>query len=997
MKKWVFILSFFIELGFIPSAGNSEELYLNFCDDPGQWRVHLGWEFPGAAGALAAFGDSQRGDCLRVNYDFRKGGRYVGAVLDGPFSQSENLSFWIWTTPGHGGVFMRVEDQTGQNLVRDILTENNKWIKVEAALVDSSFGAHWAGANDGKLHFPLRNIAVCLQNGQTPEGYFLLDSVTADIQNPPAPMKWDIAILPNVPQGAAFVAEPVEYEIRLENKRVQARQADIVLDVTTDQGKVSRQKWQKEIPGGGTVTEKVKLSTDEVGYQGLRVGIITDGQEELSKESGLAVVVKPQLYPKCDPDSYFGVCAASLGPESMFRLGCSAVMYDAHWKNTEINPDEYNWSWIPSACREVKERGGRLLLKLSPRPPDWAAWKVEGKPNLAGYPSPEHMKDWQDFVHDVVEQVKGDIYGIEVDNEPDLSEWLHPGLTLEEGAELYYQLLKAAHDGAKSADPNCVVAGLGVSGSDYHGGLKFCRAVLEKDPKLVDLFPGHPYAFVRYYGPDQKPTGPEENGQAALCQAAFAMLAEFGKPRRMWIGELGWALNVNSPVLSDYSLDFAATVAQSLMIGYVSGVETYLWFTQFGCNEGGHEYGLFRGRHAYALPAACAYSTCAHMIDRTTVAGPVNLGENVRAWRFDGNRQDQSVVALWTVAGSARLVCQLPSDARIVNSFGRNLSTAKTVELDLGRMPVYISIPLSQAKELAEKIARAELKVKDPLKLNQAYLASRQELHIVISNQLNKKIPARIQAESQEKTLEIEPGTTNIPIALAKAPAGELEILVDSEYGRQTKTLAVNLLPIKYLETIRIDGNLAETNSLKPIVLTERTAVLPADPGIPWNGPDDLSVRAWLGYDAQKLYFAARVTDDTHIVDREDAGSFWQSDSIQLAIDPENDSQDNYNGDDVEIGLVSSKDQPLVYMTNPDRKQIAAQASIKQEVTETVYEATIPWGELGIEPPQPGKVMAINFIVNDNDGQGRLYWMGLTPGIAEGKNPAVYRKFIFEQ
>lgn len=997
MKKRFMVLWLVIGLGFLGSAGNSEELYLNFCDDPGQWRVHLGWEFPGAAGALAALDDAQRGDCLRVNYDFRKGGRYVGAVLDGPFSQGEKLAFWIWTTPGHGGVFMRVEDQTGQSLVRDIPTEENQWVKVEVSLKDDAFSAHWAGANDGKLHFPLRNIAVCLQNGQTPEGYFLLDSVTADIENPPAQLQWNISILPNVPQGAAFVGEAVEYEIRVENKLVQPRRVDMVLEVTTDEGKVTQQKWQKEIPGGGTVVEKVKLSTDEAGYQGLLVRVMADGQEELSQESGLAVVIKPPLYPKCDPDSYFGTCTADLGPESMFRLGCSAVQYPAVWKYFEMNPDDYNWSWIPKACREVKERGGRLLLKLQPRPPDWAAWKVEGKPNLAGYPSPEHMKDWQDFVHDVVEQVKGDIYGIEVDNEPDLSEWLHPGLTLEEGAELYYQLLKAAYEGAKSADPNCVVAGLGVSGSDYHGGLKFCRAVLEKDPKLVDLFPGHPYAFVRYYGPDQKPTGPEENGQAALCQAAFAMLAEFGKPRRMWIGELGWALNVNSPVLSDYSLDFAATVAQSLMIGYVSGVETYLWFSQYGCNEGGHEYGLFRGRPAYALPAACAYSTCARMIDRTKAAGRIELGENVRAWRFDGNRQGQSVVALWTVAGSARLVCQLPSDARIVNSFGRNLPTAKTVEMDLGRMPVYVAVPMSQAEELAGNLAQAELKVKDPLKINHIYLSRRDELHIVIANQINKEVSARIQVGNQEQTMLLKPGTTNIAMVLTKVPAGDLEILVDTEYGRQTKTLSVNLLPIKHMKTIHIDGDLAETGSLKPIALRERKDVLPADPGIPWNDAKDLSIRAWLGYDEQRLYFAAKVTDDTQVVDREDVGMFWQSDSIQMAIDPENDSQDDFNGDDVEIGLVLGKDQPLIYRTAPDLKAIAGEVSIRRAGEETIYEAAIPWSELGIQPPQPDQVMAINFIVNDNDGQGRLYWMGLTPGIAEGKNPGVYRKLVFEQ
>ena len=76
---------------------------------------------------------------------------------------------------------------------------------------------------------------------------------------------------------------------------------------------------------------------------------------------------------------------------------------------------------------------------------------------------------------------------------------------------------------------------------------------------------------------------------------------------------------------------------------------------------------------------------------------------------------------------------------------------------------------------------------------------------------------------------------------------------------------------------------------------------------------------------------------------------------------------------------------------------IACAAAATRVDNDTIYEAAISWEALGIQTPQPGKVMAINFIVNDNDGQGRLYWMGLTPGIAEGKQPGVYRKFEFCQ
>jgi len=385
------------------------------------------------------------------------------------------------------------------------------------------------------------------------------------------------------------------------------------------------------------------------------------------------------------------------------------------------------------------------------------------------------------------------------------------------------------------------------------------------------------------------------------------------------------------------------------------------------------------------------------MIDRTKVAGQIDLGENVHAWRFDGNRQGQSVIAMWAVTEAARLQCKLPPDAQVVNSFGRILPAAEILDMELGRMPVYVTIPMSQADKLAKEIARAELKVKDPLQIRNVYLSRREELHLVVFNQINREISARIQVKNREKTIVFQPGSSNIKYELPKSQTGELEIVLNSEYGRQTKTVNIELLPLDHLDNMKINGILSEIDLLKPMVLTERTSVLPADPGIPWDGKQDLSVTAWMGWNQQMLYFAAKVTDDIHIVDREDNQGFWQSDSIQLAIDPQNDSINDYDDNDVEIGFVLGKDKSHVYMTVPDRKEIVCAVAAKRVGNDTIYEAAIPWKELGIQSPQAGKVMAINFVVNDNDGQGRLYWMGLMPGIAEKKQPGVYRKFEFRQ
>jgi hypothetical protein len=50
---------------------------------------------------------------------------------------------------------------------------------------------------------------------------------------------------------------------------------------------------------------------------------------------------------------------------------------------------------------------------------------------------------------------------------------------------------------------------------------------------------------------------------------------------------------------------------------------------------------------------------------------------------------------------------------------------------------------------------------------------------------------------------------------------------------------------------------------------------------------------------------------------------------------------------------------------------------------------------LGIVPAK-GTIFGMNFTANDNDGAGNRFWMGLTPGIVEAKNPYAYRKFVLE-
>ena len=170
--------------------------------------------------------------------------------------------------------------------------------------------------------------------------------------------------------------------------------------------------------------------------------------------------------------------------------------------------------------------------------------------------------------------------------------------------------------------------------------------------------------------------------------------------------------------------------------------------------------------------------------------------------------------------------------------------------------------------------------------------------------------------------------------------------------------------------------------------------MLPPDPTLGWTGPANLSVTAWLGWTEDALYFAAEVTDDKHHAPFERESDFWKSDSIQFAIDPGNDSTIGFDGDDREIGFVLGQSGPRAFTTYPrPGRALPCQLAIRREGAATIYEAAIPWRSLGMKPPRKGRVMAMDFIVNENDGSGRAYWMGLTPGIGSGKSPEDYDEF----
>ena len=166
-----------------------------------------------------------------------------------------------------------------------------------------------------------------------------------------------------------------------------------------------------------------------------------------------------------------------------------------------------------------------------------------------------------------------------------------------------------------------------------------------------------------------------------------------------------------------------------------------------------------------------------------------------------------------------------------------------------------------------------------------------------------------------------------------------------------------------------------------------------------WKGPDDLSARVWLGLSKNALQMLFEVRDDIH-VQKERAARMYIGDSIQIAFR-------SYEQDgDWLIGLSggSGASEPEVFVwTAPSGIGTAAASSatrldVVREGNCTRYAFSMPYSTLGLSPESlRNNGLRFNFMVNDNDGEGRDGWIQLASGISSGRDATLYPFIKFQQ
>jgi hypothetical protein len=952
------------------------------------WRLNAGREFPGGQGTVSLGTAPDGTQALQANVDLSKGGRYAGPERWVQIPGASRLRFRVWSE-GVRGLMVRLRDLKNQEHAGGSSIKSGSWQTIELPLDAKGFGGHWGGPNDGLFHFPVRCILIAANTLPDKRGKLWIRDI--EILTDRKELLWQTVVGTEQPGNIIFHDEqPAMPTIAIQNHASLPAKVTAewkIVDQTGDEvgageNPLSFAKWERKvlIP---------KLPTLVDGYYLASVTLRSGDAVVGSGEGAFGVVEKlPNYGPDKDPESFFGLHVNDAPAAA--RIGVKWDRPQRAWWWGEARPKDYLWP--DTSLDQGAAYGMGVMMTLHYGPPNWAK-KLAGERPLWP-PPPQLLAAWGDYVSACVKRYDERVNCWEVQNEPDLTCYYHEKIPFETGVQSYADIVRATHKAVRAAGSKHPIAGVDVSGGDYRRNLAFSRAVLKEVGDLIDIYTGHPYASPRYFGPGKSPLFPKQNHLVEKLELSKSMLKELGGERPVWVGEKGWGLDVNEPLAGKHSLAYADCVAQALITGHsVPGVTRWFWFLQNGCNESGNEYGLWRGSPAQPLPAAVAYAACARFLHHATPARKLELPDGIQGFAFRGRDPGRSIVALWTLGDDAVMQADWPAGIRLYSMYGRSVGA----QLVLTRSPSYLVAPETRAEALFSTVEKAAPQPRVPVRVETIHFARTDTLNVRLRNLLNAPVSVELRVGKTVARRMLEPkAAATLSLALGKPLPKTLDaVLVAQGKTVLTRSLSPDFLPCP-CRSPTVDGDLSEWG--KPQVsLRDHKHILPPDPGVGWGGPQDLSVDAWWGWNKQGLCFAARVRDDVHSVANSSAGTFWKSDSIQFAVDVRNDAGDEpeFGPDDRELGFIAADPKGKAFETVPRTRQLAIPCVAKREGKDTVYETIIPWRELGTKPA-PGQVLSLNFSVNDNDGSGRAYWIGLHPGIGEAKRPGVYQDIALE-
>ena len=763
-------------------------------------------------------------------------------------------------------------------------------------------------------------------------------------------------------------------------------------------------------------------SQKEFGFYGVNITLEENNLPLATDVSSFCVFSVPDTL-----NPFFGMNWNSSNPVKALRLmGAGTVGILIPWY-CEKERGVYDWSGIDKAVDSYIKEGFRIIGAFSMHgehytEPNWILRGIKERRERGQEPfSEEYYQEFGKFVEEAVTRYKDRIKIWSLCQEIDLGIEREP-----EELDRYVKKVKIVYQTAKKVDPNCIVGGVGVSGVDGQKNPRF-PAAKKIWPLVYNNLDGmffDAYVDPKKFGPGYTPIGPERGNFKDILLSAKELIGQYGK-NKLAIDEKGYSIVSALPVDSPYAKDLAKVLSRGYIIAKsVPEVDRWLYFLSVGCYEGDVDYGLWKEKKGFLSPrpSVASYGTTARMLSNTdTEVEEINLHKDIYCYVF--KKGEGSVSCLWTILKEpVSLLMELPEDVQVYNLMGNKEKTIKKGknEIILNNEVLFLvsSIP---AKKISQSISNASYSL--PLVKGDIRLTSSSTLVVDIVNQTDRELNSKIEVIAEGITFPTKEGVLipcnkTLPVEFQTKDSISLlnnkEVTAKITIEGRTTTIKeyIDIYPVvKSKEKVVIDGNLDEYKNISPIVLDNPKFLFPVDAlsNKLWTSSDDLSYKVYLTYDEENFYFAACVVDDIFIQEKT-GSSIWANDSFQIGFDtlnnalsPEIGGRLGYDIDDYEYGIALTKEGPQCYCwtASVENKQLENKLmnfplAIKRiNPTTTNYELAIPWKYLLPLHVEKGRAFGFSFAYLDSDTSGTAsYWMGLTPGIVNGKDPSAFKTFI---
>ena len=552
----------------------------------------------------------------------------------------------------------------------------------------------------------------------------------------------------------------------------------------------------------------------------------------------------------------------------------------------------------------------------------------------------------------------GSVHYFEFWNEPDLD--FYNG-TLDE----YLAALRVVHDARDAVAPAVKITTGGVTIMHPREKKNFSRDTYALGKGLYDIACFHAHGSLMNYVERQEKV-------------------------EQWLKDAGVDVPICNTETGDrggYAADTirrqAGTLARKIIYAKSRNTEFYTWFTlqdYWDMDPNADDsFGLVNSDNR-PKPAFVAYNELIRQLGDTRRGERLTADGTLDVYRFlslDGKRE---TLAIWpSVAGTRRLLAlEGNGELAAVDMYGKPIPAE--VRHGYVAIPVdevtYVSFPAGAfrigsavatqpriAGGAPGKMAAVEIEVRNPFE-------EAAELHC------GGNVTTLKAGENSTVTLEV-------PIP-ADAPNGMLaqEEKLTLKAGNDQLELIVPVT-VNVCYPVAQGAKWSEEIQLNTL---ERVNEMTFDPNIPrWLGPDDLSCAFAMTHQDGTLKIDIRVTDDRHVMNS-DPENGWRDDSIQIGFA-------SLDGKYTEVTLSGKADGDgvgAVFAHSVVKEEFLGQWTVPCRIVRegkiTHYQAELPLEKLGIAD-EPGTLFRFAFLVNENDGKGRIRWMEWMGGIGRAKNP----------